>query len=450
MPKIIITLRNAVIFGLLEVLACSLLLGDRLEMRDYGGLLLLLVLASFLLLFRITEQQGRLENERLKIFGALIASAASQQEIDDALLGEMARLISARHDLAIVQLDPHDSRVFMRSGHLHHPHIADRLLFERQTDTLVELRDSLFIRLHGGEAPAFFLISKKRRAPRLFSIHNRLRALCALAQTAYQKQFLIDGLVHEMESVLNDQPQASARLARLVFGLTERERSRLALELHDTALQDQLYWRRCLMELLELEDSGINHRQMELVQPLTEVAEGMLDVIDQIREICSDLKPNVSGWHEGNIPISETQGSEIIPYIFGDLIKKARLRADFLLSFETSSFTAQLSSEEWLILYRIVQELLNNAQKHAHATQVSLILESHNPRIHFSYIDDGIGTTLIAEHSATLSKLNRVGLGLNGIRERAKGLNGTVHFDSIPGKGFRFDLHFQPERSVSS
>jgi len=431
--KMVITIRDALILGVLEVLACALLLGDRLDMRDYGWLLLVFTSVSFLFLFRITEQQGRRENERLKKFGSLIASAVSQQEIDKALLGEVTQLVTARHDLAIVQLDPRENRVGIRSGHLRHPHIADRLLFERQTDTLVELRDSLFIRLHGGETPAFFLLGKKGSSTRLFSIHNRLRALCALAQTAYQKQFLIDGLADEMEHVLNDQPQASVRLARLVFGLTERERSRLALELHDTALQDQLYWRRHLMELLE--DNEIKKSDAEFVLPLTEVTEGMLDVIDQIREICSDLKPNV-------------KGAEVIPPIFGDLISKVRLRADFLLTFETSSFTACLSSEEWLMLYRIVQELLNNAQKHAQAHQVSLILESSDHRIYLSYADDGIGTLFTDEESVPLSNPNRSGMGLNGIRERANGLGGTTHFESIPGQGFRFQLHFQPERSV--
>lgn len=437
MPKFATALGFALLFGLTETLACALLLGDRLEGWHYAGLALLLVSASCVLALAFAQRQGREDNERLKLFADSLASAASREEIDEALLRQTRRLLSGRHDAAVVQLDPLKDQVSIRSGRLRAPRLADRLRFERQTEALVELRDSLFVRLHGGASPVFLFVGKDRPA-RLLPIRNRLRALCALAQTAYEKQVLIDGTARELEQVLRDQPRTSAALARLAFGLTERERSRLALELHDTALQDQLFWRRRLQKWLE--ETPLSSAPDSGFRSLSEVADGMLDVIEQIREICGNLKPDLNLRNSARL-----QGPEIAERILGDLLSKFRLRADFVPTLDASSFARSLSSEQWLILYRIVQELLNNAQKHAQAQHVRLTLTSEGDRIALLYEDDGIGTSVFVdeENSGRAGCDLSYGMGLNGIRERARGLNGYTRFDSSPNQGVRFELHFQ-------
>ncbi len=438
MPKFAAALGFALLFGLTETLACALLLGDRLEWRHYAGLALLLVSSSCMLALTFAQRQGREDNDRLKLFADSLACAASREEIDEALLRQTRRLLSGRHDPAVVQLDPFEDQISIRSGTLRDPRLADRLRFERQTESLVELRDSLFVRLHGGASPAFLVISKNGPI-RLFPIRNRLRALCALAQTAYEKQVLVDGTARELEQALRDQPRTSARLARLAFGLTERERSRLALELHDTALQDQLFWRRRLEKWIEKVPESFSAEC--LVRPLTEIADGMLDVIEQIREICGDLKPDLNFRNESS-PLPE--GPETAERILGDLLRKSRLRADFVPILDASSFSRKLDAETWLILYRIVQELLNNAQKHAQARHVRLTLNSEGDRISLIYQDDGIGTSAFVEkeRSGSVDGDRSGGMGLNGIRERARGLNGCIQFDSKPNQGFRFELHF--------
>jgi signal transduction histidine kinase len=81
-------------------------------------------------------------------------------------------------------------------------------------------------------------------------------------------------------------------------------------------------------------------------------------------------------------------------------------------------------------LYRIAQEALNNALKHACARRVSVSLERGETAVVLEIVDDGIGfdpSTAIAGG----------GLGLDGMIERAAQMGGELLLDSEPGAGTR-------------
>jgi signal transduction histidine kinase len=79
-------------------------------------------------------------------------------------------------------------------------------------------------------------------------------------------------------------------------------------------------------------------------------------------------------------------------------------------------------------LYRIAQEALNNALKHAMADKVVLNLFYREGRIILEVIDDGIGFDLE-------SGLEYGGLGLDGMQERAAKLGGGLIVETSPGTG---------------
>jgi len=79
-------------------------------------------------------------------------------------------------------------------------------------------------------------------------------------------------------------------------------------------------------------------------------------------------------------------------------------------------------------LYRIVQEALNNAVKHAHAHSVRIELECAPFKVACRVRDDGVGFTPRGEPGAQ-------GLGLLGIRERLNALGGTLQVITEPGRG---------------
>jgi signal transduction histidine kinase len=87
------------------------------------------------------------------------------------------------------------------------------------------------------------------------------------------------------------------------------------------------------------------------------------------------------------------------------------------------------TNEIGLNMYRVLQELINNTLKHAHAKTITLDISQVNDEyISFIYEDDGIGLKKDVQHSA--------GMGLRNIVARIEKLQGTISFEEKPTRGF--------------
>ena len=82
----------------------------------------------------------------------------------------------------------------------------------------------------------------------------------------------------------------------------------------------------------------------------------------------------------------------------------------------------ELSSEAELVIYRVAQEALTNAARHAHATAVELSLVRVGDRVVLEVAADGCGFDPTPD-----------GAGLRGLRERARLAEGTLRITSTPG-----------------
>lgn len=85
-----------------------------------------------------------------------------------------------------------------------------------------------------------------------------------------------------------------------------------------------------------------------------------------------------------------------------------------------------------LVIFRIIQEALNNIIKHSNASLIQIILNYHNDFISFTIKDDGKGfdLSIIREQGKGIK-----GLGIGNIKTRVKMFNGSCSIDSIPGQG---------------
>ena len=97
-----------------------------------------------------------------------------------------------------------------------------------------------------------------------------------------------------------------------------------------------------------------------------------------------------------------------------------------------------------LKVYRIVQELINNAVKHAEAHAIKVSVKGDQNGILFTVEDDGKGFDPSMNHSATL---NGSGLGLFNMENRARLLNARLEYDSHPGRGSKITLYINYETS---
>ena len=100
-----------------------------------------------------------------------------------------------------------------------------------------------------------------------------------------------------------------------------------------------------------------------------------------------------------------------------------------------------LSDEQATALYRIVQEAVANALKHADAQHVAVTLDTaHDGVVRLCIADDGVGMPA----SALLAWADEHHYGLAGMQERATMINAELHVDSTPGEGTRVVVEVKP------
>jgi signal transduction histidine kinase len=118
---------------------------------------------------------------------------------------------------------------------------------------------------------------------------------------------------------------------------------------------------------------------------------------------------------------------------FIEAAKTSLLGISFEFNYPTNAKVDSLNSLQGIDVYRIVQEAVNNAIKHAHATKIVVDFEINNKELLVSIIDDGIGFD-----ASTIE----AGNGLNSMQKRAKEINAELTI-SPSQKGTKVSLKFQ-------
>jgi signal transduction histidine kinase len=85
-----------------------------------------------------------------------------------------------------------------------------------------------------------------------------------------------------------------------------------------------------------------------------------------------------------------------------------------------------------IVIFRIVQEAMNNVARHSRAEHVQVILRKRKARIELLIKDDGVG---VDDDSVSLSSSCRRGFGLASMKERTELSGGEFHLDAEPGLG---------------
>lgn len=192
-----------------------------------------------------------------------------------------------------------------------------------------------------------------------------------------------------------------------------RERQRLARELHDSVAQS-------LYSLVLLAEAA---RRLAAVQDLQRVEEAIArlgeigqQALKEMRLLVYELRPLGLG-EEGLIRALQQRLDAV----------ERRAGVDVYLSVEG---TVELPETVEVELYRIVQEALNNALKHAAATTVTVQIRAQEEHVEIEVVDNGRGFALDAAEA-------KGGMGLTGMQERAERLGGSLVVLSSPGNGTR-------------
>ncbi|HBS45437.1 MAG TPA: hypothetical protein DEA91_14990 [Paenibacillus sp.] len=280
---------------------------------------------------------------------------------------------------------------------------------------IIETEHGYSLKIGESRGKSYLLsINEKTLLLEIGSIRVWLETITRYVSVLFDHFLLIEDLTKDLELAASKQ-FAPTWLLRFMFNLSENERKRLAQDLHDSALQEQIIWYRKLDLLL-----GERSIKGELREQLEQISEGLLDVIYQLRIICNELRPPAL-INEGLISSLET------------LFEFTQLRTNYQIYFESEAFTHKLDDEVLIGLYRIVQELLANAAKHSFATEVYITLASEDNHIHLDYKDNGIGMNLFGEDSLT-------SMGIYGMKERVRSMDGTIVFHSPDKKGLAVNI----------
>lgn len=209
-----------------------------------------------------------------------------------------------------------------------------------------------------------------------------------------------------------------ARLSALLaytMDAQERERNRVAHELHDDIGQKLTYLKLGLKVLAgRARDAS---KQIELVSSLQETVS---DSIDGVRRAVSSLGPAALD-DVGLIPALER------------LAQDAARGFGFVVDFEADEECGEgLAREQSIAMYRVVQEALTNAGRHSGCERVSVVVRGRAQELEIVVEDDGSG--FVVDEAGVAGESGRH-IGLSGMQERMQLVGGRLVVESAIGAG---------------
>ncbi len=218
-----------------------------------------------------------------------------------------------------------------------------------------------------------------------------------------------------LERMADDLQAAQAALRGYIGAITagvENERHSLARELHDDTLQ-MLIALNQRVQLAALNASGDEQTSLR-------------DLQDMIQKAIGNLRRMVRGMRP--IYLEELGLAAALEMLASETAQTAGAPVEFRLSGEP----VRLAAEVELALYRMAQEALNNAARHAQASRIEVMLEYVENLLRLTIRDDGRGFELPAGRE-TFARQGH--FGLLGLRERADLIGAGLRIDTAPGKG---------------
>jgi signal transduction histidine kinase len=219
-----------------------------------------------------------------------------------------------------------------------------------------------------------------------------------------------------MRDAVRERQHIQESVLRRVIQAQEDERARVARDLHDTVAQDLAALR------LELERESGHTEDAERRTTLLRLEARAREMLATVRAILLDLR----------LSLLESMGLVAAVRNLLDRVKAEHgVGAHLMVDGEEN---ASIPYETMVTLFRITQEALQNALQHGAPTHVFVTLTITPQAVVLSVEDDGAGFDPAALERARPGQRGR-GLGVHGMRERARLLGGTVALASTPGEG---------------
>ncbi len=194
-----------------------------------------------------------------------------------------------------------------------------------------------------------------------------------------------------------------AKAVKVISQLSERQR--LSRELHDSVNQ--------LLFSVNMTINGLTLRttDLETKQHLNQASSALKAALNELRLIIHGLR------------------GEELDLGLSSAVEQYSSLIGVKTNIEIESLNLELKQEE--LVYRIIQEALNNCKKHSGTSSASVQIREHQSNIVLNISDDGVGF---------LPDEKTHSFGLTSILKRVQELNAQVHLDTSPGKGTRWTI----------
>ena len=236
----------------------------------------------------------------------------------------------------------------------------------------------------------------------------------------------IEGIVMDItqrklaEQALAQSERELRMLSNYLLQAQEKERRRVALELHDDLGQKLTVLK---LYLRSIKRKSASHEQI-LVDECEKASDYVDQIIEDVRRLSHDLCPSV---------LEDLGLDASIRQIIEDFGHHTQIN----VTLEAELIDTRFSLESKTLIYRIFQEAFTNIQRHSQADNVHVLIKSDGRKVYFQIVDDGKGFVNQFQDGDTSTRGNDRGLGLTTMSERTRMLKGAFKVYSIIGIGTR-------------
>jgi len=227
------------------------------------------------------------------------------------------------------------------------------------------------------------------------------------------------GMQKIAQDKLNKSQESRLALLRDLFTSQETERKRIARELHDSIGQSLGATKFKIEELLINKERFNNKDEYNQFNDLVVTIK---NAIQEVRHIAMDLRPAM---------LDDLGTLSTLKWFCREYENTyTAITVELILDIDESD----ISEDKKVVIYRIVQEAMNNITKHANATNILIEIKKTSFGITMRITDNGSGFDTNLKPACN-SQQPKSGFGLSSMRERAESTNGEFETESSPGKG---------------
>ncbi|SEC50153.1 ATP-binding protein [Paenibacillus sp. GP183] len=273
-----------------------------------------------------------------------------------------------------------------------------------------------------------YLVMTKKRTNTLLGLEDRqwLNLIISYLAVSLENVYLIRKLTMRMQELAAQVPNEETGddfvwFRKLMFELQEKERVRIATDLHDTTMQDLFFLKKRFADIMV--KLKMNPEQQDQFRSVIEFVE---IINTNLRQSCFDLHPHLLQ----EIGLVQTVER---------LVERESYESSFDIQFqaERTYLIEKRDLDTKRHLFRMIQEMITNAKKHSHASRVKIQIVTAKDTFSLLYEDNGVG---FDEGRLMQKQIGASGIGIEQIKSRTVYLKGKYDLQTSIGSGVKIQI----------